>query len=180
MIFSSKHFYLAIYYGIAYNLPNYSFPFGKFFNAFRISILRKFIYVGKDCRIMKKIYLGDGNNVRIGENCRINEGVRLDNVMIGDNVLIARESIILGKMHEYADVHVPISQQGERTINPTIIEDDVWLGLRVIVLPGVTLKKGTIVGAGAVVCKSTEEGGIYGGVPARLIRYRSQVGDDKG
>lgn len=169
-----KTLFLALYYSIAYHLPNYSFPLGRQFNRIRIGLLRNIIPVGKDCRIMRKVYIGDGNNVSIGDNCRINESTRLDNVKIGNNVLIARESIILGKMHEFADVELPVSQQGEREVKTTIIEDDVWLGLRVIVLPGVTLRTGSIIGAAALVNRSTETFGIYAGIPARLIKKRTE------
>ena len=47
---------------------------------------------------MRKIYVGDGNNISIGSNCRINDNVKLDNVKIGDYVLIARRTQIIGKM----------------------------------------------------------------------------------
>jgi maltose O-acetyltransferase len=163
---------LFLYYGIAYNLPNNSFPLGSYFNLIRVYLLRKLIPIGKDTSIMRHVYLGDGNNVSIGAGCKINEGVRLDNVSIGDKVLIARESIILGKMHEFADRELPVSDQGERPVGKTVIEDNVWLGLRVMVMPGLTLGSGSIIGAGAVVTKDTERNGIYGGVPAKLIRRR--------
>ncbi len=167
-----KFIYLFLYYGVAYNLPNNSFPLGKYFNAIRVSLLRKLIPIGEDTSIMRHVYLGDGNNVSIGAGCKINEGVRLDNVKIGNNVLIARESIILGKMHEFADSELPVSEQGERAVAQTVIEDNVWLGLRVMVMPGVTLGTGSIIGAGAVVTKDTDKNAIYGGVPAKLIRRR--------
>lgn len=165
---------LLLYYSIAKHLPNYSFPGGKFYNWFRIFCLRRFIKVGHSCRIMRNVYMGNGNNVEIGNNCRINEGIRLDNVKIGDHVMIARESILLGKMHNYKELDVPMEQQGSEESERIIIENDVWLGLRVLVMPGVNIKKGSIIGAGAVLTKDTEENGIYGGVPAKLIRKRNE------
>jgi maltose O-acetyltransferase len=164
--------YLVLYYAIAYNLPNYAFPLGKLFNWIRVETLRKIIPIGDKNRIMRRVYIGDGNNVSIGNNCRINEGVRLDNVSIGNNVLIARESIILGKMHAYEEAQIPITDQGDKVIKASVLEDDVWLGLRVIILPGIIVRKGSIVGAGAVVSKDTEPMYIYGGVPAKVIRKR--------
>lgn len=51
-----------------------------------------------------------------------------------------------------------------------VVEDGCWLGGNVTVLPGVTIKKGCIVGAGAVVTKDTEPDGLYAGIPAKRIK----------
>jgi len=163
---------LIIYYGIASKLPNYSYPGGVFYNWFRIKCLKNIIVIGANCRIMKGVYIGDGNNVQIGDNCRINENVRLDNVKIGSHVMIARDCVCLGKMHQFEDIHMPMEKQEVKVTQQTIIEDDVWIGLRVILMPGINVKKGTIIGAAAVVTKDTDEYGIYAGVPAEFIRYR--------
>lgn len=55
---------------------------------------------------------------------------------------------------------------------PIIVEDDVWIGERCLILSGVTLRRGTIVAAGSVVTSSTEPYSIIGGVPAKHIKYR--------
>jgi maltose O-acetyltransferase len=163
---------LILYYSFAKHLPNYSFPGGSFYNWFRLFCLRNIISVGKDCRIMRNIYIGNGNGIKIGNNCRINEACRLDNVQIGDYVMIARESILLGKMHEFKELEVPMEVQGNKAVNPIVIESDVWIGMRVIILPGLRIKKGCIIGAGAIVTRDTEPYGVYGGIPARLIKSR--------
>jgi acetyltransferase-like isoleucine patch superfamily enzyme len=54
----------------------------------------------------------------------------------------------------------------------TRVGNDVWIGLRAVIRDGVEIGNGAIVGAGAVVVGNLEPYGIYGGVPARLIRYR--------
>ena len=56
-----------------------------------------------------------------------------------------------------------------------IVEDDVWIGFGAQVMGGVTLKRGSVIGAGAVVTHDTEEYGVYAGVPARLIKYRQNM-----
>jgi maltose O-acetyltransferase len=53
---------------------------------------------------------------------------------------------------------------------PITIGDDVWIGARAVVLPGVTIGRGAVVGAGAVVSRDVGVGEVVGGVPARLIR----------
>ena len=165
-------FFLFIYYVFASKLPNHAFPGGKLYNWFRIYCLRKVMPVGKECRIMRSVYVGSGKNLSIGDYCRINENVRLNNVQIGNHVMIARDSVFLGKSHEASDLNIPMEQQGNIESDRTIIENDVWFGIRSIVLPGLKISKGSIIGAGGVLTKSTRENGIYGGVPAKLIKER--------
>lgn len=167
-----KKIKLLFYYLFFSKLPNSWWPGGKLFNRLRVSCVKGIIPVGKNTKIQRSVYIGSGNNIVIGSNCQVNELVRLDNVNIGNNVMIARECIILGKMHESADIHTPMNEQGVKDVKRTCIEDDVWLGLRVVVMPGIHIRKGTIIAAGAVVTKDTEAYGVYGGVPAKLIKQR--------
>ncbi|MCA9936785.1 MAG: hypothetical protein KC415_22775 [Anaerolineales bacterium] len=78
---------------------------------------------------------------------------------------------MITRKHGFADVQRPISEQGY-TNAPIVIEDDVWIGFQAVILPGVTVGKGSIIGAGAVVTKDVPPYSIMGGVPARLIRQR--------
>ena len=73
--------------------------------------------------------------------------------IIGKNVRVNSSSIFLGN-------------------GGLIIGDDVWIGTRAIILPGVTIGNGVIIGAGAVVTKDVPDYAIVGGVPARVIRLR--------
>ncbi|MBN1159473.1 MAG: acyltransferase, partial [Bacteroidales bacterium] len=76
------------------------------------------------------------------------------------------------KMHGFDDVEIPMNLQPKKKEDPTIIEDNVWIGTRVIIMPGHRISTGCIIGAGAVVTKDTFRNGIYAGVPAKLIKYR--------
>ncbi|MCB9205239.1 MAG: acyltransferase [Flavobacteriales bacterium] len=162
----------ALYYLLAAKLPSSWWPGGAANNAFRLWCLRGICSVGKRTKVQRGVYIGKGDRIIIGDDCQINEMVRLDNARIGNNVMIARECVVLGKMHETTDTTKPMNQQGNKEVCQTVIHDDVWLGLRVIVMPGVEIAKGTIVGAGSVLTRSTEPYGVYGGIPARLIKYR--------
>ena len=168
-----KIFFLIIYYALASKLPNYSYPGGCFYNWVRVFCLKRIIVIGNECRIMRNVYIGNGNEIIIGDNCRINENVRLDNIEMGNHVMVARDSVLLGKSHNYKELEIPMENQGNAVTEKIFINDDVWLGLRSIIMPGIKIEKGTIIGAGAVVTKNTELNGIYGGVPAKLIRHRT-------
>lgn len=113
-------------------------------------------------------------NIVIGENVSINRFTVItakDKVTIGNNVLIGSNVIINSGNHNFSKVDIPINQQGH-TLAPIIIEDDVWIGSNVCVLAGVTIGKGSVIGAGAVVTKNVEPYSVMGGVPARLIKKR--------
>ena len=108
-------------------------------------------------------------NIEIGEDSIIGEGVVLDGrdkLIIGNHVDIASEVMIYNAEHDVRDLNF-------RTVQaPVTIEDYVFIGPRAIILPGVTIKKGAVVGAGAVVTKDVEEYSIVGGVPAKKIGER--------
>lgn len=108
-------------------------------------------------------------NIKVGKDSIIGEGTVLDGrdkLTIGNHVDIATEVMIYNGQHDvnnenFGAVFLPVS-----------IEDYVFIGPRAIILPGVTVKKGAVVGAGAVVTKDVEEYQIVGGVPARPIGER--------
>ncbi len=107
--------------------------------------------------------------VRIGRNTRINRGCTLDlrsGLTIGDNVSISPEVIILGGTHD------PDDPMFDPVPGAVAIEDHVWIGTRAMILPGVTLGRGSVIAAGAVVTKDVAPLTIVGGVPAKPIGKR--------
>lgn len=167
-----KHISLFLYYLIANKLPSSFFPFGKFFNSFRIFFLKRMLIIGKGCTIQPYINFGKGNNIIIGNMCQINERVYIQSAKIGNYVLIAPNTSILGKFHGFENVDIPMALQGVTRDIPPVIEDDVWIGRNVVIMPGVIVGKGSIIGSNAVVTKNIEPYSIVGGVPAKLIRKR--------
>ena len=108
--------------------------------------------------------------ITIGKDTIVGEGVILDGrdqLTIGDHVDIASEVMIYNAQHDIND------ENFKAITAPVTIEDYVFIGPRAIILPGVTIKKGAVVGAGAVVTKDVEEFSIVGGVPAKVIGERS-------
>ena len=114
----------------------------------------------------------------IGDNVQINDYVHIvakEKVIIGNNVLMASKIFISDLNHgsyssEFHDS--PLTPPENRALSsaPVIIEENVWLGEFVSILPGVTIGKGTIVGANSVVCKSLPPNVIAVGSPAKPIK----------
>jgi len=120
------------------------------------------------------LYACAGGEIVIGNNCSINTNVQIGasggRIIIGDNVIIAPNVVIRAANHGLKR-EMPMRFQ-PHTYGEIIIGDDVWIGSNAVITSGVILAKGTVVGAGAVVTKSTKSYSIVGGVPARKIGER--------
>jgi maltose O-acetyltransferase len=89
-------------------------------------------------------------------------------VHIGDRVLIGSHCAITSETHD----HRVAGMNASHVAKPVVIEDDVWLGAHAVILPGITIGRGAVIGAGAVVTKNIEPMSIVGGVPAKPIGKR--------
>ncbi|MBN8569583.1 MAG: acyltransferase [Ignavibacteria bacterium] len=168
-----KSIFAFLYYLIGKHLPNSNFPFGKLFNAVRVFLAKGFIrYTGSKVTLESNIFFGDGRDIEIGNNLQINEECWIRNCKIGNDVMIAPYVMILNYGHNIDNVNIPMIQQGVKFYEQTIIEDDVWIGARAVILPGVKIGKGSVVAAGSVVTKNVEAYTIVAGNPAKLIRSR--------
>lgn len=92
-------------------------------------------------------------------------------LVIGNNVMMGPDVVILTHSHNIDRVDVPMGQQGS-WVRKVTIGNDVWIGMRSIIMPGITIGDGAIIGAGAVVTKDVPDYAVVGGVPARIIRFR--------
>jgi acetyltransferase-like isoleucine patch superfamily enzyme len=93
-------------------------------------------------------------------------------VEIGKYVMIGPELLITGNDHRFDQPGTAVIFSGRPTPKICVIEDDVWGGARVTILIGVTVGRGAIIAAGAVVAKDVPPYTIVGGVPAKPIRMR--------
>jgi acetyltransferase-like isoleucine patch superfamily enzyme len=136
------------------------------------------ISIGRDTLIDRGVILrAYGGVIQLGSQCRVNPYVVLygdGGLVIGNGVRIAAHAVLVAANHIYSDPNRFIFEQGETRLGINI-EDDVWLGAGVRVLDGVTIRKGTVVGAGAVVTKSTEPYDVVVGVPAKKLRSRKDL-----
>jgi galactoside O-acetyltransferase len=123
------------------------------------------------------VELGAGQgSLHIGSNTYIQSGCILNafvsSIILGANCMIAQHCAFAPYQHGFADTSRPMREQPLTSQGNIVIEDDVWLGLNVCVMDGVTIGKGAIVGAGAVVTKDIPPYAIASGVPAHVIRFR--------
>ena len=141
-----------------------------------------YINIGCDTHIQKDVSiwlapdelaspkLSIGYDTFIGRNSFI--GV-YQSITIGSCVQIAAYCYLVSQNHGYSRRDIPMKHQ-DFVGGPIIIEDDVWLGTHVVVLPDVTIGRGAIVAAGAVVNKNIPPYEIWGGVPAKFIKMRPE------
>lgn len=105
-----------------------------------------------------------GNRTRVGLSNTI-----IGPVHIGDDVRLAQNVVLSGLNHNYQEIDSPIHTQGVST-KPIRIEDESWLGANVVVVPGVTIGKHSIVAAGSVVTKNVPPYSVVVGNPAKVLK----------
>lgn len=123
------------------------------------------VNIEKGAHFSHEVSLGD--NSGIGINAQI-----APNVIIGKDVMMGPECIMYTTNHGMEQVDIPMWKQESSKPRPIVIGDDVWIGSRVIILPGVHVGQGSVIGAGSVVVHDIEPYSIVAGNPARLIRKR--------
>lgn len=164
---------LLLYYTLGVALPDLVFPGGRIYNAIRCLLLKMCLaQFGEQNEFGGGVYIGKGDDVQIGNKCQINRECRLVNVRIGNCAMIAPEVVFIPKMHQSHSLDIPMIDQGCIEYPQTVVDDDVWIGHRAVIMPGIHIGKGSIVGAGAVVTKDVPNYSVVAGVPARIIRSR--------
>ena len=140
----------------------------KMFNT--LKSVGKNVYVCEGTSFSGSKNISIGNHVWIGTNGKFaGEG----GITLKDGVIISHNVEIWTSNHYFQGEDLRSIPYDKRFIyKPVIIEENVWIGSRVIVTPGVTIGEGAIVGAGAVVSKDVPSCAIVAGNPAKIIRYR--------
>ncbi len=133
-----------------------------------------FVRVMRGTRFAKRT-IQLGHKVQFGPNCNI-----ASDAVFGNNILLAGSVSLVGKYDHSIDcAGVTIWDSPRGNDQPTIIEDDVWIGHGVIVIGGVTISRGSVVAAGSVVTKSIPPCEVWAGNPARRIKNRFEKEADK-
>ncbi len=169
-----RYLALSLYYLFARSLPSTSMPLGRYCNAIRGALCKKiFAQLGKGSVVKKGAYFGSGSELRLGINSQLGENSRVEHdTIIGDNVMMGLEVLILSTRHSTEGVDIPFIDQGYLPRAPVTVCNNVWIGARVIILPGVTVNEGAVIAAGAIVTSDVPPFTIVAGVPARVVKNR--------
>lgn len=152
----------------------------------------KYVSLGKDVTVGKHVQLTAWDrfldqrftpSIVIGDGCSIGDGAHItavNRIELGKNVLTGKYVLITDNSHGGADQSMLSVAPNRRPVvskGPVIIGDNVWIGEKASILPGVRIGDGVIIGAGAVVTKDVPAGHMAVGVPARVISLEKSAGD---
>ncbi len=165
-----------LYVLLAKRLPSEGFPFARVCSRVRVELLKRWIFrqAGKDVDIADGVVFSGYKSITGGDNFGFGKGCRVyaaGGITIGSHVMIAPYVTLITSNHRYKTQRS--SEDNCDEFKPIVIHDDVWVGERAIILPGVTVGRGAIVGAGAVVTKNVSEFAVVVGNPARVVKYRN-------
>ncbi len=140
------------------------------------------LLLGEDCYIGRYVELGPGGRVEIGGDTSIQDrSIFLGDVTVGRHCLISL-NVLMSSGRHYFDLEpwFLIRDQDSRVVQDKnlsknkliVVEDDCWLGMNVVVMPGVSIRKGAVIGASSVVTKDVEPYTVVAGAPAKVLRKR--------
>lgn len=139
---------------------------------------KKFAHFGKDAEFRPGAYAVACSQIRIGANVVIrpctmllaDAGHSQGTITIEDDVLLGIGIHIYTTDHEFLDPTRPIIAQEDRPAAPVLVKTGSWIGANVILLPGVTIGRNCVIGAGSIVTKSIPDFSVAVGNPAKVIR----------
>lgn len=164
---------LALYYGITSHIRSSDNPGTLGARLNRVLVPLIFKKCGSGVNIRPHVYFGSGRNISIGDHSMMGQDSIIGStaeVVIGKDVMMGPEVLIYTSNHGM-ETGTPMRLQPLKCA-PVHIGNDVWIGARCIILPGVTIGDGAVLAAAAVVTENVPANAIVGGVPARVLRYR--------
>jgi PAS domain S-box-containing protein len=183
--------YIATFHPLGYVAPSATVSHpdlrrgSQVFIGERVSILGEAgtsIRLGDRVRLNSEVLLRTSFGGRISIGAKTFVGPRCQlmayqaDIRIGNNVLIGPNSDFFPYDHDVRPGRL-IAEQALQSKGDIVIEDDVWIGTRVVVLSGVHIGKGAVIAAGAVVSRDVPAGTVAAGVPARIVKRRGENRD---
>lgn len=159
---------------------SFSFIWDKIWTPFYKKAMKhcgKNVYLrpmSSDLKGLWNLSIGDGSSIPKGSTFYCTEAP----LTIGRKVIFGPRPTIITGDHRTDVIGKFIMDSHDKLPEndaPVVIEDDVWTGANVTILKGVTIGRGSIIAAGAVVTKSCPPYSIIGGVPAKVLKYRFTI-----
>ena len=176
-----RKIYQLLYYTFAQFLPKSTTPvLGKVSKKLRAFVCRHLFqrddaHRAEKLNVEQRAYFGKGIDFTVGSEVGLGKNFKSLNrvVVIDDYLMMGEDVLFLGGSHGCEQTDVPMGHQGSGDKTPLHIAGDVWIGARVIVLPGCKrIGHGAIIGAGSVVTKDVPDWAVMGGNPAKVLKYR--------
>ena len=162
---------LTLYYAVFQHLPVSWKPGGSMGKFARRWVAKAvFLECGEGVNLERGAFIGRGNEISIGSNSGIGVNAGLfGEIKIGDDVMIGQDVLMYTTSHMRDSTNlIPMSKMGTSKVHPIKVGNDVWIGARAIILPGVTIGDHSIIGAGAVVTKDVPDNVLVAGNPATI------------
>lgn len=166
---------VAFYYIFARFFPTQPIPGYRFGYWLRRRLCTNiFLNCGEKIIIKRNAYFGNGSGIIIGHNSQLGEDCVVPrDLVIGNDVIMGPQVIIYAISHEFSSLDKPIRLQGATPRKTPVIGDDVWIGARVVIMPGVRIGSHAVIGTGSIVTRDVPKFAVAAGIPARIIRYRN-------
>jgi acetyltransferase-like isoleucine patch superfamily enzyme len=137
--------------------------------------LHERVWLARDCEIETDTQVEIGARTTVQRRCTLNGTTR-----VGEGCIFAPDVFVSSGTHPFREIpHLPIREQERRLAaqgvsldRPVWIQDDCWIGTHAVVAPGVTIGKGSVVGANSVVTRDVPPYSVVAGIPARVIGQR--------
>lgn len=126
--------------------------------------------VGEGCWIEPPLYVNWGSRITLGDRVYANTGLTVIDdtfVTIGSHVMLGPRVTISAASHP---VDPELRRQAYQYDLPVVLEENVWVGAGATILPGVTIGKNSVIGAGSVVDRDIPPDVVAAGVPCRVLR----------
>lgn len=164
----TKFFYLTV----GMYIPTLKNSYKGLAQRIRFFLAKGFLnHCGRRVNIQPKAIVA--SNVSIGDYSGIGRKCFIQGyVTIGNHVMMGPEVLIYTQNHRFSDAQKNIDEQGFSPVKEVKIGNNVWIGARVIILPGVSIGEGAVIGAGTVVSKDVPPFTVFVGNPGKVVKKR--------